>query len=344
MTSINLCWVYSSSSCCSGVSSHHVLALSYQGSSTQSKNTHLSRCPWNPSYNSYTSIPLLSLCAANAMIPFCQAAHRPRSNSLSLSLGPVAATCIDQPGGSAHWKLSTLISHTSYRIVSGERVRIQQEPGRASCSCWRWWRRASSAAGRSGCWGPGPSWQTPSSPWWSGGGFLSDSRGKGTWSTRRAPGARSNDTARRDGRRTWTREQGGERSTTWGGMKVKSEWRDACGSSVGMIDEGEEGRGGKWVTVGKRWRWEQRKPDRWQECGIKDVFIIVGMKLSGRHESYFPQTFLSPFASHENQIAKLSSYFQCTWLLHCGHLKWPSIIFVFSVSSKMSKWLRSLVM
>lgn len=94
----------------------------------------------------------------------------------------------------------------------------------ASCSVQRRQPSASSLAGESGRWGFGPSSRRPPSPWWSGGGFPVDSsRGTDTWSTRPARWARSNGTARRDGRRI-CRGEGAEKhdkvsESTWqGGM------------------------------------------------------------------------------------------------------------------------------
>lgn len=149
-------------------------------------------------------------------------------DSLRSLLCPAAATYIHiDRTGNLHTGNCPHSYPTILGIIRRVRLRIQLVLECASCSCC--WRRrpASSPAGENGCWGFEPSWRTPSSPWWSGGGFLVDSsRGRGTWSIRRAPGAHSNDTARRDVRRTYSggEERGVKHESQKCGRDVETAW------------------------------------------------------------------------------------------------------------------------
>lgn len=51
--------------------------------------------------------------------------------------------------------------------------------------------------------------------------------------------------------------------------------REGCGNSEGIIMGEGVGGGRKQVTVGKKWRFEQRKTERSEESGnLTDVFIM----------------------------------------------------------------------
>lgn len=189
----------------------------FNSRSTQSYITHWTiLCGfWFPLHPDIVKLPkdcgVFVLLLGNQSI--CQSANSHNTNSHSST----AVSCIHIVLKGICLKPSTHIFH-----ISGDlNLRIQLELECMSCSCWQQ-RQAPSLVGRNGCWGFEPTLRTPSSLWWSGGGFHAGfAHVRDTWCTRRAPRVHSNDTAQRSGRRIYEHRRGqygGEK-----GMQVKCE-------------------------------------------------------------------------------------------------------------------------